>query len=82
MKVWKVQNKSFPEIDPGLVFDPYGFGDSPDAEAISSGLNSKGPDAVALGSSGRCRSGLVSHRIVYGLPRYNRLVPADEGTIR
>ncbi|HWB13139.1 MAG TPA: hypothetical protein VG826_28195 [Pirellulales bacterium] len=52
MKVWKVQNKEFPEIDPGLVSDPYGFDDSPDAEAISSGINSKGPEAVALGRHG------------------------------
>ena len=52
IKVWKVQTKKFPEIDPGLVSDPYGFGDSPDAEVISSGLNSKGPDSVALGRHG------------------------------
>jgi hypothetical protein len=52
MKVWKVQNRKFPEIDPGLVSDPYGFADSPDAEAIASGLNSKGPTAVALGRHG------------------------------
>ena len=52
MKVWKVQTKKFPEIDPGMVSDPYGFGDSPDAEIISSGLNSKGPDSVALGRHG------------------------------
>ena len=52
MKVWKVQTKKFPEIDPGLVSDPYGFGDSPDAEVISSGLNGKGPEAVALGRHG------------------------------
>ena len=52
MKVWKVQTKKFPEIDPGLVSDPYGFADSPDAEVISSGQNSKGPDAVALGRHG------------------------------
>lgn len=52
LKVWKVQNKEFPEIDPGLVSDPYGFDDSPDAEAISSGINSKGPEAVALGRHG------------------------------
>jgi hypothetical protein len=52
MKVWKVQNKKFPEIDPGLVSDPYGFDDSPDAEVISSGLNGKGPEAVALGRHG------------------------------
>jgi hypothetical protein len=52
MKGWKVQTKKFPEIDPGLVSDPYGFADSPDAEVISSGLNSKGPDAVVLGRHG------------------------------
>ena len=46
MKVWKVQTKKFPEIDPGMVSDPYGFGDSPDAEVISAGLNSKGPDSI------------------------------------
>jgi Disulphide bond corrector protein DsbC len=52
MRVWKVQTKTFPEVDPGLVSDPYGFADSPDAEVISSGLNSKGPDSVALGRHG------------------------------
>jgi Thiol:disulfide interchange protein DsbD, N-terminal len=52
IKVWKVQTKKFPEIDPGMVSDPYGFGDSPDAEVISAGLNSKGPDSVALGRHG------------------------------
>ena len=52
MKVWKVQTKKFPEIDPGMVSDPYGFGDSPDAEVISAGLNSKGPESVALGRHG------------------------------
>ena len=49
IKVWKVQTRKFPEIDPGLVSDPYGFDDSPDAEAIASGLNSKGPNSVTLG---------------------------------
>jgi hypothetical protein len=52
IKVWKVQTRTFPEIDPGLVSDSYGFADSPDAEVISSGLNSKGPDSVALGRHG------------------------------
>jgi hypothetical protein len=52
VKVWKMQTKKFPEIDPGLVSDPYGFNDSPDAEAIASGLNSKGPNAVTLGRHG------------------------------
>jgi hypothetical protein len=52
MKAWKVQNAKHPEIDPGLVSDPYGFTDSPDAEVVSSGINSKGPEAVALGRHG------------------------------
>jgi hypothetical protein len=52
MKVWRVQTKKFPEIDPGLVSDPYGFADSPDAEVISSGKNGKSPDSVALGRHG------------------------------
>jgi hypothetical protein len=52
IKVWKVQTKKFPEIDPGLVSDPYGFDDSPDAEVISSGLNSKAPNSVTLARHG------------------------------
>jgi Disulphide bond corrector protein DsbC len=52
IKVWRVQTKKFPEIDPGLVSNPSGFDGSPDAEVISSGLNSKGPDSVALARHG------------------------------
>lgn len=52
IKVWKVATKKFPEIDPGLVSDPYGFDDSPDAEVISSGLNGKGPESAALARHG------------------------------
>ena len=52
MPMWKVQNKRFPEIDPGLVSDPYGFDDSPDAEVISRGHNGKGPEAVAIARHG------------------------------
>jgi hypothetical protein len=52
MKVWKVQAKGFPDADPGLVSDPYGFNDTPDAEAIASGINSKSPNSVALGRHG------------------------------
>jgi len=52
IKVWKVQTKKYPEIDPGLVSDGYVFEDSPDAEFISSGLNQKGPESVALGRQG------------------------------
>ncbi len=51
-KVWRVQTKKYPEIDPGLVSTHYGFGDSPDAEVISSGLNSKEPESVALARHG------------------------------
>lgn len=52
IKVWKVQTKKFPEIDPGLVSSPYDFDDSPDCEVISSGLNGKGPNSVALARHG------------------------------
>jgi len=49
---WKVHEGEFPKVDVGLVADPYGFEDSPDAEWISSGVNSKGPRSVALGRHG------------------------------
>jgi hypothetical protein len=49
MKVWHVQTKNYPRIDPGLVSTLYGFDDSPDAEVIAQGVAGKGPDTVALG---------------------------------
>ncbi len=52
LKVWKVHTGTFPKIDVGLVSTPSGFEDSPDAEVISSGINSKGPHSVALGRHG------------------------------
>ena len=52
MKVWKVHDGEYPKIDVGLVSDPYGWEDSPDCEWISSGVNSKGPESVALGRVG------------------------------
>lgn len=53
LKSWKVQSGKFPDaIDVGLVSGPWGFEDSPDAEKISSGINSKGPEAVAIGRHG------------------------------
>ena len=52
IEAWKVHDGTFPEIDVGLVSDPYGFEDTPDAEWISGGLNSKGPGSVALGRVG------------------------------
>lgn len=52
LKVWKVHEGVFPEVDVGLVSSPWGFEDSPDAEVISGGINSKGPRSVALGRHG------------------------------
>lgn len=52
LRAWKVHEKTFPEIDPGVVSNPYGFLDTPDAELISSGVNSKGPGSVALARQG------------------------------
>jgi hypothetical protein len=49
MKVWHVQTRNYPTIDPGLVSTLYGFDDSPDAEVIAQGVAGKGPDTVALG---------------------------------
>jgi hypothetical protein len=49
MKVWKVQKRNYPDVDPGLVSTLYGFNDSPDAEVIAQGFAAKGPDTVTLG---------------------------------
>src|SRR5580704_10838127 len=49
MKVWKVQTKNYPDVDPGLVSTLYGFDDSPDAEVVAQGFAAKGPDTVTLG---------------------------------
>lgn len=46
---WLVHEGEFPEIDVGVVSDGVGFEDSPDCERISGGVNSKGPEAVAIG---------------------------------
>ena len=51
LKTWKVQHREFPTIDVGVVSSPSGF-DEPDSEVISSGLNSKGPNSVALARHG------------------------------
>src|SRR5205823_3680627 len=48
MKVWRVQTRRFPQIDPGLVSNPKGFVGASDAEVIAAGLNNKGPSSVAL----------------------------------
>jgi len=48
--LWTVQTGAMgKENDYGVVSDGYGFEDSPDCERISSGQNSKGPYAVAIG---------------------------------
>jgi len=52
LKVWRVHEGKFPEVDVGLVASPWGFEDSPDAEVLSGGINSKGPRAVTLGRQG------------------------------
>lgn len=52
LRSWKVQTKSYPTIDVGVVSDPFGFEDSPDSEWISSGVNSKGPTSMAIGRQG------------------------------
>jgi hypothetical protein len=49
MQAWRVQKKDYPDIDPGLVSDLYGFDDSPDSEVIAQGMAQKGPDTLALG---------------------------------
>jgi hypothetical protein len=51
MQVWRVQVKPGKQVY-GLVSDPYGFTDSPDCEFISGGINSKGPNSVAIGRQG------------------------------
>jgi hypothetical protein len=52
LRAWKVQEKNFPEIDPGLVSSRESFTETPDAEVISGGFNGKGPTSVAIGRHG------------------------------
>jgi len=48
--VWVVQTGEPGEtVDYGVVSDGFGFEDSPDCERISGGINTKGPQAVAIG---------------------------------
>src|SRR5688500_11692244 len=52
LPVWRVETKDYTNdkrLQPGTVAAGYGFADSPDAEVIANGINSKGPAAVALG---------------------------------
>src|SRR5215510_10998627 len=53
LETWKVQDGELGKsVDYGLVSDPIGFEDSPDAEWISGGVNSKGPNSMAIGRHG------------------------------
>ncbi|MEM7261107.1 MAG: protein-disulfide reductase DsbD domain-containing protein [Planctomycetota bacterium] len=55
MPMWRVQTEGYlthPGQLVGIVSRDAGFEDSPDAEWISGGVNSKGPNAVALGRHG------------------------------
>lgn len=52
LPVWHVDTTDYrtdKALQPGTVANNYGFADSPDAEVISGGINSKGPGAVAIG---------------------------------
>jgi hypothetical protein len=47
---WLVHSGEFGKgCDVGMVSDGHGFEDSPDCERISGGINSKGPQAIAIG---------------------------------
>lgn len=55
MSMWRVQTEGYTEGTDqliGIVSNHRGFLDSPDTEIISSGVNTKSPEAVALGRHG------------------------------
>lgn len=55
MKAWRVQETGYVDDDsmsPGVVAGSWGFTDSPDAEFIAGGVNTKGPNYVAIGRHG------------------------------
>lgn len=55
LRTWRVDFESYKTSDamsPGVVAGGWGFEDSPDCEVIAGGINSKGPNAVALGREG------------------------------
>jgi|GEM_PF-754044 len=52
IQAWRIQTPRFYDPDPGLVSRGDEFEEAPDAEVISSGLNGKGPEMVALGRHG------------------------------
>lgn len=52
---WRVDRVGYQDDasrSPGVVAAGWGFEDSPDCEVIANGINSKGPNAVALGRQG------------------------------
>jgi hypothetical protein len=53
LPAWRVQTLELVDgAQPGAVADPLGFLDSPDAEIVASGLNSKGPRSIAIARHG------------------------------
>ena len=55
MQTWRVQQSGYQQdesMPAGVVSSGWGFDDSPDAEVIAGGINSKGPNAVAIGRHG------------------------------
>lgn len=49
IQVWRVQDKTYPDVDPGLVSTRSRFTNTPGAEIISGGINASEPKAVAIG---------------------------------
>lgn len=52
IKAWKIQEHSFPDVDPGLVSSRENFIGTENAEVISGGCNGKGPTSVAIARHG------------------------------
>jgi len=52
LPMWRVQTGPYGDDVPGLVSDPVGFLDSPDAEIVSGGKNHKGSQSIAIGRQG------------------------------
>ncbi len=52
LPIWRIRKLDRRQVGYGLVANSDGFDDSPDAEIISRGVNSKGPASVALARQG------------------------------
>jgi hypothetical protein len=55
LQVWQVDQADYTtdkSLQPGTVSNGYGFTDSPDAEVVAGGINSKAHNSVALGRHG------------------------------